>query len=135
MIAECVFNKDAAELCDSNNRALAVDAVGRHLRHADSVLAQPNVTASLQISRLAALKERVIVGFRGHLRDGSFIAADFGMFAPDEVRRIARDTKPIRQEQIGSDLLERSLFGAGGLRALAVPRADPTELPTEPTQM
>jgi hypothetical protein len=96
MIAECVFNKDAAELCDSNNRALAVDAVGRHVRHADSVLGQPNVTASLQISRLAALKERVIVGLRGHLRDGSLIAADFGMFAPGEVRRIARETKPIR---------------------------------------
>ena len=96
LIAECVFNKDAAELCDANNRALAVDAIGSHVRHADSVLAQPNVSASLQLSQLAALKERVIVGVRGHLRDGSLIAADFGMFAPDEVRRIARETKPIR---------------------------------------
>jgi hypothetical protein len=96
LIAECVFNKDAAELCDANNRALAVDAIGSHVRHADSVLAQSNVSANLQLSQLAALKERVIVGFRGHLRDGSLIAADFGMFAPDEVRRIARETKPIR---------------------------------------
>jgi hypothetical protein len=96
LIAECIFNKDAKELCDANNRALAVDAVSSLARHSESALAQANVSANLQLSHLAALKERVIVGFRSHLRDGTLIGADFGMFAPEEVKRIARETKPIR---------------------------------------
>jgi hypothetical protein len=50
----------------------------------------------LQLSQLANLKERVMVGFRGHLRDGSIVAGDFGFFAPEEIKRIARDTKPVR---------------------------------------
>jgi hypothetical protein len=96
MMAECIFKKEAAELCDSNNRALGIEAVNNHVRHAEGALAQPNASASLQLSRLAALKERVIVEFRGHVRDGSVIAADVGSSAPAELRRIAQETKPVR---------------------------------------
>ena len=96
MMAECILKKNATELCDSHNRALAIEAVNNHVRHAEGALAQPNASASLQLSRLAALKERVIVEFRGHVRDGSVIAADLGSSAPAEVRRVAQDTKPAR---------------------------------------
>ncbi len=95
-IAECILKKNATELCDSNNRALAIETVNNHVRHAEGALAQPNASASLQLSRLAALKERVIVEFRGHVRDGSVIAADVGPSAPEEVRRTAQETKPVR---------------------------------------
>lgn len=96
MLAECLVNKDAAMLCDSNNRALAIEAVTNLVRQSGSALAQPNVSANMQLSQLANLKERVMVGFRGHLRDGSIAAGDFGFFAPDEIKRLARETKPVR---------------------------------------
>jgi hypothetical protein len=102
LMAECIFNRDAVELCDGNNRALAADALSSHVRHAANVLAQPNISANLQLSHLAALKERVLIGFRSHLRDGALIAADFGMFAPEEVKRIARETKPARNVCAGA---------------------------------
>jgi len=96
MLAECVVNKDAAMLCDSNNRALAIEAVTNLVRQSDSVLTKSNVSANLQLSQLANVRERVLVAFRGHLRDGSIAAGDFGFFAPEAIKRLARETKPVR---------------------------------------
>jgi hypothetical protein len=96
-LAECVYNQDGAALCDRNNRALAVESVTNHVRNANRALADAgNTSANRHVSQLRALNERVMAALRTQLRDGVVIAADFGMVAPDEIKRAAGTTKPMR---------------------------------------
>jgi len=96
-IAECVYNQDAPALCDIDNRALAVDSLNNFVRHSYRAAADvANTRASVELNQIGGIKERLMVVLRSHLRDGALVAADFGIFASDEVRRIGRDAKPAR---------------------------------------
>jgi hypothetical protein len=99
-VTRCVYNQDSSELCDRDNRALAVDSINSFLRHADYALSDTSNAKwerqKYQITFLRATKDQVMTAFRSHLRDGALISQDFGMLAPEAVKRVANETRPIR---------------------------------------
>ena len=90
-LADCVYRQDANALCDPDSRLLAVEA-------AISLVRQPRQNPSndppdIDIERA---KEQMLAALRTRLRDGVLIAADFGLFAPGEIKRVIADINPIR---------------------------------------
>ncbi len=96
-VADCVFRQNSWNLCDIDNRALAVDTANSFLRHADRVISQSEKTYAAQpgeIRALAVTKDRVLASLKSHAQNGVLIASDFGAFAPAAVRGALNDAKP-----------------------------------------
>jgi hypothetical protein len=109
-VADCVFRQNGWNLCDPDNRALAVEAVSAFVRQS-ALAAAPEkdsefnrVIATLQGSQRQRLehamhnvrttRERVLSTLKVRAQEGRFIASDFGFFAPAEVMQAVRDGKP-----------------------------------------
>ena len=96
--ADCIFKQNGWNLCDPDNRALAVDTVKEFARHIDQLPAvelpgrgsRPGLTISP-----ASFKERIFESLRLRLRSGYLIEADFGFFTPAAIRPILAETKAV----------------------------------------
>ncbi len=97
-VADCVYRQNTWNLCDIDNRALAVDAANTFLRQADEVIAEPAAYAAKpgEIGALSATKERVLESLRDRVHDGLLIAADFGFFPPAAVKHVLKETEPVQ---------------------------------------
>jgi hypothetical protein len=98
---ECILTRDRAAVCNPDNRALAIEFLADFLdnaRRAEPELANiPAAKRALfeQASGIAA-RPRVLDALRDHLREGRLTAADFGTFAPPEVKEAIAAVKPVR---------------------------------------
>ena len=109
-VADCVFRQNGWNLCDPDNRALAVESVSAFVRQS-ALAAAPEknsefnkVIATLQGSQrqrmehamhnVRTTRERVLSTLKVRAQEGRFIASDFGFFAPAEVMQAVRDGKP-----------------------------------------
>jgi len=93
-IADCAYQKTPLQLCDIDNRALAVQAANTFMRQADRILAEPNSYAATAAD-LGALREtrnRVLDSVRERAKMGVLIAADFRPFAPKSVHDLLSKT-------------------------------------------
>ncbi len=97
LIAECVYQQNSWNLCEPNNRAIAVESALAFIRGAAAVAADPprgrGTAAALRNN--AQSRERVLDALRARVRGGYLIADDFGAFRPAEIRTILAETKPI----------------------------------------
>lgn len=117
-VADCVFKQNGWALCDPDNRALAVEAVGSLTRLANAALAAkpdakgPNgaprtfaqvraeldgrraVSPQQQAQAASAVKDRVYATLKVRAQEGRIIASDFGYLAPAEVLQAIKDIKP-----------------------------------------
>jgi hypothetical protein len=110
-VADCVFRQNGWNLCDPDNRALAVESVSAFVKQSALAAAAPEknsefnkVAATLQgaqrqrmeqaMYQVRATRERVLSTLKIRAQEGRFIASDFGFFAPSEVSQILRDAKP-----------------------------------------
>ena len=93
-IADCIFKQEGTPLCQSDNRALAVEAANTFMRQAEEVLAKPDSYAATnnEANALAQTKDRVLAALRQQFLDGALIAADFRSFAATEVRDLLSRT-------------------------------------------
>ena len=91
-LATCIYAKENRTLCDPDNRAAAVEASTKFFLFAKQA-------ASASASDAAAIEnmsDRVLREIKSNRRDGTLIAADFGLSIPDEVGKIMREEKPGR---------------------------------------
>ncbi len=93
-IADCIFQQEGTPLCQTDNRALAVEAANTFMRQAEEVLAKPDSYAATnnEINTLSQTKDRVLAELRKQFLDGILIAADFRPFAATEIRDLLSRT-------------------------------------------
>jgi hypothetical protein len=93
-IADCIFQQEGTPLCQSDNRALAVEAANTFMRQAEEVLAKPDayVATNNEVNALAKTKDRVLTALRQQFLEGTLIAADFRNFAATEIRNLLSRT-------------------------------------------
>ena len=97
-VADCVSNQNTWNLCDVDNRALAVDAINTFVRQADRVISQPEKTYAAEPGEIRALsvtRDRVLASLKSQAQNGVLIASDFGAFVPGAVRQVVNDSKPV----------------------------------------
>jgi hypothetical protein len=109
-VADCVFRQNGYQLCDPDNRALAVEAISTFIRQTQMAAAPEKdseftrVIATVQgprrqalehaMYRVRATRERVLDTLKVRAQEGRFIAADFGFFTPGEIMAAVRAGKP-----------------------------------------
>jgi hypothetical protein len=95
-IANCVYRQNSWNLCDPDNRALAIESGGAFIRGAAVVAADPKGRAGPMVLRdNAQSRDRVLEALRTRVRNGYLIAADFGPIQPPEIKTILTETKTI----------------------------------------
>ena len=95
-IADCVYQQNSWQLCEPDNRALAVESASGFIRNAAGVAANPKTRdAQATLRENAAAKQRVLDSLRSRLRNGHLIAGDFGPLQPPEIKALLNETKPI----------------------------------------
>jgi hypothetical protein len=95
-VADCVYRADSRDLCDIDNRALAVQAANTFLVQADQIASNPaSFAADLgEVGALSQVQSRVLESLKYLAVKGVLIASDFAPFAPTPVRRAFADIKP-----------------------------------------
>jgi hypothetical protein len=109
-VADCVFKQNGWNLCDPDNRALAVESISAFVRQSTLAAAPERdsefkrVMATVQGSQKQKLehamqnvrttRERVLSTLKVRAQEGRFIASDFGFFTPGEVLQVVRDARP-----------------------------------------
>lgn len=94
-VADCVFRQNSWQLCDIDNRALAVHAANSFARQTDTVLAQgAKIGATIgDIQALTSTRDRVLESLQSRVNSGALIASDFAPFAPAAVRTALDKTR------------------------------------------
>jgi hypothetical protein len=97
-VTDCVYHQNTWNLCDIDNRALAIDSANTFVRQADEIIAASAAYTVKpgEISELSATKERVLQSLRERVHDGLLIAADFGFFPPAAVKQVLKETEPVQ---------------------------------------
>jgi len=97
-VTDCVYRQNTWNLCDIDNRALAVDSANTFVRQADEIIAAPAAYAATpgEISELSTTKERVLQSLRERVHDGLLIAADFGFFPPAALKHVLKESEPVQ---------------------------------------
>lgn len=95
-VADCVYRADSRDLCDIDNRALAVQSANTFLVQADQISSNPaSFAADLgEVFALTQVQSRVLDSLKYLARKGVLIASDFAPFAPTAVRQAFADVKP-----------------------------------------
>lgn len=111
-VADCAMSQNGWTLCDPDNRALAVEAT-INLVHQVKASATPRretdfdkVATKLgmknkqskeyQLYAARATRDRVLDNLRNRVKEGRFIASDFGYFPPEDIAKVLKETKPAR---------------------------------------
>jgi hypothetical protein len=100
-VADCIYRQNSWQLCDIDNRALAVDAGNAFLRQADRIISQPETTYAAEpgeIPALALTTDRVLDALRTRVRTGVLISSDFGPFVPSAIRHLLGETKSVQND-------------------------------------
>jgi hypothetical protein len=99
-IADCALARPAS-LCDPDNRALAVEAVGDFITHIgrfEARLAKLAPMERFRVERSAklepGLKGRVLGRLADRVREGRLAASDFGYLSDPEVKSLVRGIPP-----------------------------------------
>ena len=94
-VADCVYRQNSWQLCDIDNRALAVHAANSFVRQVDTVLAQAASIAATagEIQGLTSTRDRVVESLQSRVNSGAMIASDFAPFAPAAVRTALGKTR------------------------------------------
>lgn len=111
-VADCVFHQNGRTLCEPDNRALAVDAIGNFLRQfaiaanhvgPDNSFTQVMATVRgdkyMRVRRMQQghnFKDRVLSSLRSQLQQGRLIAGDFGYFVSGEIGKMVGEITPQR---------------------------------------
>jgi hypothetical protein len=101
LVADCVYKQNGWQLCDIDNRALAVNAAGAFLRQADlaeKAKAEGSEIQDDDLREIGRMRDRVLDTLRLHARNGVLIASDFGTFAPAVVWRVLKANQPDRND-------------------------------------
>jgi hypothetical protein len=95
-VADCVYRADSWNLCDIDNRALAVQAANTFVVQVDQIASNPESFAADQseVGSLTQVKSRVLDSLRYFVKTGALIASDFSPFAPASVRQALSEIKP-----------------------------------------
>jgi hypothetical protein len=95
-VTDCVYRANSWNLCDIDNRALAVQAANTFVVQVEEIAEQPKASAADQseVDALTLTKSRVLDSLQYLARNGVLISSDFAPFAPSTVRRILSDNKP-----------------------------------------
>lgn len=94
-VADCVYRQNSWQLCDIDNRALAVQAANTFVRQTDQVATQAakiGATAG-DIQALTSTRDRVVEALQSRVNSGAMIASDFAPFAPAAVRAALGKTR------------------------------------------
>jgi hypothetical protein len=91
-LAVCIFAKENRTLCDPDNRAAAVEASTKFFQFIKQ--AAPASASDARV--IENMSDRVLSEIKSNRRDGTLIAADFGLSIPDEIAKIMREEKPSR---------------------------------------
>jgi hypothetical protein len=111
-VADCAMAQNGWTLCDPDNRALAVEATVNLVRQVKSA-ATPRVESDFdkvaskvgmkrkqsreyQLYAARATRDRVLDNLRNRVKEGRFIASDFGYFPPEAIAKVLKETKPTR---------------------------------------
>jgi hypothetical protein len=97
-LAECIAAHEGSMICDRDNRAVAVEATSQFLQHAREALPLFDRNSDDEredIADIETMKNQVLTSLQSSIRDGIFIASDFGFSPPGEIRRIISEVKPI----------------------------------------
>lgn len=94
-VADCVFRQNSWQLCDIDNRALAVHAANSFARQVDTVSSQgAKIGATLgDLQALTSTRDRVLESLQNRVNSGAMIASDFAPFAPAVVRTALDKTR------------------------------------------
>jgi hypothetical protein len=97
-LATCIYAKENRTLCDPDNRAAAVEASTKFFLFANQAASPKSATViSASDARvIEGISDRLLSEIKSNRRDGTLIAADFGLSIPDEVGKIMREEKPGR---------------------------------------
>jgi hypothetical protein len=97
LIADCVYQQNSSNLCDPDNRALAIESGGAFIRGAAVVAADPpkGRAGPMVLRDNAQSRERVLDALRSRVRNGYLIADDFGPIQPPEIKAILAQTKTV----------------------------------------
>jgi hypothetical protein len=111
-VADCAMAQNGWTLCDPDNRALAVEATINLVRQVKSA-ATPRAESDFdkvaskvglkrkqsreyQLYAARATRDRVLDSLRNRVKEGRFVASDFGYFPPEEIAKVLKETKPVR---------------------------------------
>jgi hypothetical protein len=107
-LADCIYAQAGAQLCDSDNRAAAVEAMVRFMLYAKQTeTLSAETAATVETPRdwraierfrrtIEPIKDRLLSMLKAHRRDGIVVASDFGFFPPAEISHIMREEKAFR---------------------------------------
>jgi hypothetical protein len=97
IIAECVYRQNSWNLCNPDNRALAIESAGAFIRGVAITNAEGPKGRGGQIivRENAQSRDRVLDALRTRVRNGYLIAADFGPVQSAEIKAILAETKTV----------------------------------------
>ena len=97
LIADCVYQQNSWNLCEPNNRSLAIELASAFVRGAAAIAASPpqGRAGPVVLRNNAQSRERVLDALRARVRNGYPIADDFGPMLPPEIKTLLAETKPI----------------------------------------
>lgn len=111
-VADCAMAQNGWTLCDPDNRALAVEATMNLVRQVkasatprretdfDKVATKLGMknrqSKEYQLYAARATRDRVLDSLRNRVKEGRFLASDFGYFPPEEIGKVLKETKPTR---------------------------------------
>lgn len=97
IIAECVYRQNSWNLCNPNNRALAIESAEAFVRRAAAVIANPPKGSSGQTTarEYSQARERVLDALRSRVRNGYLIANDFSFVQSPEIKKVLSETKTV----------------------------------------
>lgn len=97
LIADCVYQQNSWNLCEPNNRALAIESASAFIRGAAAIAASPpqGRAGPIVLRNNAQSRERVLDALRSRVRNGYLIADDFGAVQPSEIKALLAEMKTI----------------------------------------
>ena len=97
VLADCVYRQNSWNLCDPDNRVLAIESGGAFIRYAAAVAANPpqGRAGPMVLRNNAQSREQVLDALRARVRNGYLIADDFGPVQPPEIKKIMAETRTI----------------------------------------
>lgn len=105
-LADCIYAQAGAALCDSDNRAAAVETLVRFMLYAKQTELSDQTAAMAktprdrrtfeEFRRIEAIRGQLLNRLKAHRRDGIVVASDFGFFPPAEISQIMGEEKAFR---------------------------------------
>lgn len=92
----CVLDHNPLNVCDRDNRALAIEGVNRYLRVTDAIKmhaeSRPHWTIPVKTGEVLRQRERMLAMIKEHARDGRLQRRDFGLHQHAEITRVFDST-------------------------------------------